>query len=326
MTLCHSQYYYCGTINGCSYQNMYCNSTNCTVDCIRNTYACRDLIINGGNSNVVVNCQYRACGNIKIYAKTAKSLIVNNDINDPDNVQYTYIECPQNTYCNITATNAGSALYSTIINATIGSKLFIKAYGFAVMQNTKIYCPPDIDPGPQYTNDAICDISVLSNPNSAYDRAMDNVRIFANEGFHNVKVKCENAENNGCYGKGKEPKLYCGESLDVYCVLQSQTNSSELVCGTNSCNQLLPSLSPSLSPTLGPTTSHPTFTPTKYDPYEEPIHTLYISNNGCDYGICDTNDFDANSFCHLKGIHTSDKYSNCCNNISFTPTQTFASS
>eukprot|EP01084_Bolivina_argentea_P282375 483337_1 len=236
---------------------------DCTIECIGD-WVCVGAIINGeGNGSVIVNCK----GSNACYA--------------------TYINCPKNKYCNITG-NGWNALEDTTITGSIGSKLFINGtgydefgIGYQVMPGANIYCPTDYLPGTKYSNDAICDISVNS------DWSLEYAHIYANEGFNNVRVMCEND-----YYVDHNAYLHCGagKSLDKGCYLQSLTNSNELICDTNICNEIvLPSLNPSLSPTLEPTTSNPTFSPTKYNPYEEHIHILYVSNYGYDEGHCSKN-------------------------------------
>eukprot|EP01084_Bolivina_argentea_P309900 536084_1 len=187
------------------------------------------------------------------------------------------------------------------------------------MKDANIYCPPDYLSGTKYTNNAICDVSVNGND------SLWSAQIHANEGFNNVRIKCENSI---CIREGSEPWLICGESLDKGCTLQSTKNSDELICDTNICNEMLPTVSPSSSPTLQPTTSNPTFSPTKYDPNQEFIHKLYISNNGCDYGLCNSKNFYINNYvCNLNGIASLSQYNKCCNNNnSVSPSTTFVSS
>eukprot|EP01084_Bolivina_argentea_P297838 513173_1 len=279
----NAQYYNCSD-QTCQNQHIYCQLTNCTVDCTGDT-ACVSATIYAANSNAVVNCNANdACGSIKIYANTAESLIVTgtNDYCLSDSE----IHCPQNNYCNITV-NGDGGLDSAIINGTLGSKLFIKAYGEWVLNYARIYCPPDTESGPIYTNNAACNIYAKG------PMPVDSLTIYANEGFNNVKAQCI---GTGYYGKmfgvcydiheGLQPSLYCGVSLETPCRLDMKIN--DLICDspTHICNGILASRNPTTSPTLKPTTEFPTFSPTKYDPQKESVHTLYVSNHGCDCSIC----------------------------------------
>eukprot|EP01084_Bolivina_argentea_P309901 536088_1 len=188
------------------------------------------------------------------------------------------------------------------------------------MKDANIYCPPDYLSGTKYTNNAICDISV----NGSY--SLMGTKIYANEGFNNVRIKCEYSI---CFTGGKDvPVLWCGESLDKGCILQLTNKSDQLICDTDICNKILPTFSPSSSPTLQPTTSNPTFSPTKYDPNQESIHKLYLSNKGCDYGLCNSKNFYINNYvCNLNGIASLSQYNKCCNNNnSVSPSTTFVSS
>eukprot|EP01084_Bolivina_argentea_P143122 251383_1 len=158
-------------------------ANNCTINCTRNA-PCHGVTINGGNGNVVVNCIGKsACGGIHIKAKTANLLQVK--LQGSFSASKSTIECPENKYCNITMKGADYGLDGASIIGSIGSKLFIKVEGgiylyYYQLGNADIYCPPDNIAGTKYTNGAICDISGTSWG------SLNNINIFANEGFNNV--------------------------------------------------------------------------------------------------------------------------------------------
>eukprot|EP01084_Bolivina_argentea_P282373 483334_1 len=228
ISLYNAQYFNCTGYRSCWAKTMNCVD-DCTIDCI-GEWACGMATINAENGNVYLNCNggIYSCGYQTIYAKTANLLRVN-----ASGYYALYsgnILCPQNNYCNITAAG-DTTLSRATITGLIGSKLFIKANGYSIMKRATIHCPPDYLPGTKYTNDAICDISADGN------YALEFTEIYANEGFNDVKVKCESSI---CYQNTNNPFLYCGELLDQLCVLQSglQNNSYELICDTNICNEI----------------------------------------------------------------------------------------
>ncbi len=157
-------------------------------------------------------------------------------------VRNSNIVCPENKHCNITV-NGRKALVASTINGTLGSKLFILASGERVMMNSIIYCPPDYEPGPKYSNHGLCNIY---NDGVA---GMNVVTIHANEGFNNINIKCE---TNPCYYEGEEPVLLCGDSFEGGCILEMDLNSNDLFCSdpTNICNNFLPSPFPRTSPSM----------------------------------------------------------------------------
>eukprot|EP01084_Bolivina_argentea_P288675 495531_1 len=241
--LCDGQYFNCTGDYKCLDQIMHCNSlnsTDCIIECI-GEFACWNATIYGANSNLFVNS-----------SGVVSSLGSAN------------IECPQNKYCNITA-NGQASLFLATINGTQGSKVFIKAYGEWVMRKAIIDCPMDTEPGTKYSNDAICAITVGGLC------SMENLKIYANEGFKNVQMKGIHCEGNGsCIDTEWPPYLYCGQSLDTACVLEMSTDSNSLICNDakHICNGILPTPTPTISPTLEPTTLltiSPSFSPTKYD-------------------------------------------------------------
>eukprot|EP01084_Bolivina_argentea_P172252 298402_1 len=181
----------------CYNQIMNC-SNDCTIQC--GDYACYGVTINGGNGNVYVNCNGKSsCNDGFIYAKTANLLRVNITGHFP--ISNGYIECPQHKDCNITG-NGKRALNFAEINGTIGTKLFITANGASGMRYASIYCPPDYLSGTKYTNNAVCDISANGSDSLSF------TKIYANEGFNNVRIKCE---SSNCYREDYEPYLICGE-------------------------------------------------------------------------------------------------------------------
>eukprot|EP01084_Bolivina_argentea_P172251 298401_1 len=217
---CTGDYIY-ETINESPCYNQIMNCSNdCTIQC--GDFACSGATINGGNGSVYVNCNGRsaclrmdingrngnvyvncngkyACGALFINAKTANLLRVNITGHFP--ISNGYIECPQHKDCNITG-NGKRALNFAEINGTIGTKLFITANGASGMRYASIYCPPDYLSGTKYTNNAVCDISANGSDSLSF------TKIYANEGFNNVRIKCE---SSNCYREDYEPYLICGE-------------------------------------------------------------------------------------------------------------------
>eukprot|EP01084_Bolivina_argentea_P288679 495535_1 len=196
--LSHGQYY-----KNVGNQSIDCYLSNCTLECGGPmTYSCGGAIINAQNSNIFVSCQYAyscewitiyaqnstvyvncsgpiyACRGMTIYAAEANSLIVNAiTANAYKNVADSIIVCPRNNDCNITAHGSYGVLQDSIINGTLASKLFIVASaGMHAMYNSTIYCPSDYEPGPKYSNNAVCDIYVGGSYPMVY------VKIYANEG------------------------------------------------------------------------------------------------------------------------------------------------
>eukprot|EP01083_Nonionella_stella_P019071 53013_1 len=199
----------------------------------------------------------------------------------------TIIKCPPHRYCNITCTGKESCTGSGGgINATIGSKLFIHATGIDTLKQAIIHCPPDALGGADYLDGGVCNIHI-HNPGNQLGHAL----IYAAEGLHNLQVICDIPP---CFDTNWNPQMFC--NIDN-CELTS--NGTGLAYADPNCacrTFLLPSPQPTTSPTFPPSTYSPTFGPTLYDPEEEP-RTLYLSQNGCDQGFCESPDFDWRSFC-----------------------------
>eukprot|EP01084_Bolivina_argentea_P055964 102489_1 len=300
-----AQCFDCYGVSKCDAIHMTCESMDCIFDCI-GIGACQGASIDGGNSNVVVNCHRNdACNGLVIYANKSDSLII--FATDDEVLQQAYIICPEHKYCNITV-DGYKGISSAIITGTVESKLFVKAYGWRVMKDIKMHCPPD----------GICDIYVKG------PHAVQGGAFFADKGFNNIHIKCEGSEDIRCYeyaGTLLNPTtLQCGENFadEDRCTLELDINTNDLICNdtTHFCNH---TPNPTTDPTLEPTTTSPTFEPTKYDPHKEPINVLYISNTGCDIGICDTNNFNTNIFCTSNTLNVSN-IRECCNEFSINST------
>eukprot|EP01084_Bolivina_argentea_P154684 269609_1 len=288
-SISNAQYIDCIGNNKCYSDTIHCNSTtdiDCVIDCIGND-ACYATVINGtGEGNLVINAQ-------KDWA-----------------LYGSFVYCPKNKNCTINCNGSWACNYVYFIGDT-GTKLFIKASGTEVLAFSIVECSLDSISGPAYSNDAICSVFAQGK----YDGMLDFLIIYASESLNNVKLICDTESDTDCYADYAKPQLFCTDTLNVSCFMEQKMNQTGFSCmnPTDICNDYrFPTQLPSTTPTMEPTTMEPTFSPTQYDPQNDPPHTLYVSNNGCDTGVCDTEYFDLTSHCNLNWFNTLDGYNECC--------------
>ena len=197
------------------------------------------------------------------------------------------VSCPAHNSCDIQC-NGENACIEAYIKGTNGSKLNIDANGRYVMWETNIICPPDTIPGDEYLDGGSCNISVSGH------QSMIELVIKSMDGWNGVQLICQSPP---CSTAGS-PELFCGTDLTNYCLFEpiitgrSSDPQSEWRCvdEDNICNYRSTSL-PTQSPTLYPT----------HDADNGPANTLFVSQmNGCDAGLCQTNEFDIRTVCQSK--------------------------
>eukprot|EP01083_Nonionella_stella_P317258 1154137_1 len=312
------------TIN-CAIQNTFviCNGTEaCYETTINGTavtgdivvgcfgYACVASKVTGGNQNTFINCNGDAtCVFATMDGGKGNTYL---QCSGENSCRETAISCHSAKYCNITSQGFLS-LAGAHIEAGVGSKLYINASGSFGLVQTEIICPTDRIAGSEYTNNSICRIHAHG------DSVLSETIIYAVEAYYNVEIECNRDNEYSCYDidtVDSNPLLYCTEDLNVSCSMEQSPNGG--VFSDEDClcaDYLLPTTPPTINPTMMPTTFAPTFSPTQYDPAGQSPRTLYLSKNGCDVGVCDTEAFDWNGHCAFDWFTALEGYNTCCSNL-----------
>eukprot|EP01083_Nonionella_stella_P033325 91223_1 len=332
----HAQHFNCNS-GSCAQETLVCDQDNESIDCIVDCdgdVTCYNIIIHGGAGNVNVSCLgYYACGGATILGAKGNTFIdchgeaaceysrVNMDqpplvLHSPQQnlimnatgywvLSHSKIQCFSTEYCNITATGRRvldtAAIYGNVID---GTKLIINARGDEAMIANNIYCPTDHTRGPRYSDDALCNI-YAGGVNATGMHSFTST-IHAVEALRNVNMTCEDTYSL---------ILVCTQELTVTCALRCSKSGIDFVDPSCLCvDYLLPSMAPTVTPTMMPTTWAPSFAPTRYDPNEESPYILYVSNNGCDRGSCDSNTFYRDDHPCLETVESNQSSADCNEN------------
>eukprot|EP01083_Nonionella_stella_P261418 890136_1 len=312
------------TINGAKQNtSVICNGTSaCYSTTINGTavtgdivvgcfgYACVASKVTGGNQNTFINCNGDAtCVFATMDGGKGNTYL---QCSGENSCRETAISCHSAKYCNITSQGFLS-LAGAHIEAGVGSKLYINASGSFGLVQTEIICPTDRIAGSEYTNNSICRIHAHG------DSVLSETIIYAVEAYYNVEIECNRDNEYSCYDidtVDSNPLLYCTEDLNVSCSMEQSPNGG--VFSDEDClcaDYLLPTTPPTINPTMMPTTFAPTFSPTQYDPQGQSPRTMYLSKNGCDVGVCDTEAFDWNGHCAFDWFTALEGYNTCCSNL-----------
>ena len=225
------------------------------------------------------------------------------------------VDCPPNAYCNVTG--GGS------IRGNNNTKLFITA---GSLRRNTITCPPYSESG-----DAICSVTVQGvgrTPSPHWASPLHWTHFMSMNSFNGLKLTCIDPP---CFRStdATKPSIFCGLDYNHVCEIEPVDYSAavwnEWKCvdgGDSVCTDYsVPTHEPTTSPTTEPTTFSPTHSPTKYSPLDGPPRTLYVSeSNGCDFGQCDSNDFNINdgNYCQSETF----QQSQCCTDYMPTTTTT----
>ena len=207
--------------------------------CTNNIFHCKD----GQDCTLKCNQQSSTCTNIKIYGNNAKSLTVTSDSSGASKLtQSSMIFCPFEGNCLVTCSGTNDC-DDIIINATESTSITYNSNALNAGTNAEIHCPNY--PGPYTQGSQPCKVFGTS-----WNSNLDNVKIYAVEGFYDVDVNCY-ANTAICWMNtfNAHTHIYCWDGdCDV-----SQASPYNACVSGNVCQSKFHSDNPSNIPTINPT-------------------------------------------------------------------------